>query len=403
MLALLLLLTACSPTDDTDDVTEGTDAEPVALRVATFNVAMFSTQPGRIASTLERGEYEAAQILATILQDVRPDVVLLNEVDWDADGRAVGSLLDDYIGVSQDGMDPLDYPHVYVPTVNTGVASGVDLDGNGTAVTTPGASGYGNDAFGFGTYEGQYGMVLLSRFPIDTDGVRTFQTLLWADMPGALLPTDPDGSPWYSAEALEVLRLSSKTHADVPIVVGDTTVHALISHPTPPGFDGDEDRNGQRNHDEVRFWVDYIGTSDWMTDDDGVTGGLGDEPFVVMGDLNRDPIDGDAPGTAMTDLLTAPRVASFDAPTSAGAAEQSELQRGINTSHQGPAEQDTTDFEDSEVGNLRLDYVLPSADLTVTGSGVFWPTTDDPDFDLVGTFPFPLSDHRLVWVDVVVE
>ena len=137
MLALLLLLTACSPTDDTDDVTEGTDAEPVALRVATFNVAMFSTQPGRIASTLERGEYEAAQILATILQDVRPDVVLLNEVDWDADGRAVGSLLDDYIGVSQDGMDPLDYPHVYVPTVNTGVASGVDLDGNGTAVTTP--------------------------------------------------------------------------------------------------------------------------------------------------------------------------------------------------------------------------------------------------------------------------
>ena len=36
------------------------------------------------------------------------------------------------------------------------------------------------------------------------------------------------------------------------------TFHLLASHPTPPVFDGDEDRNGKRNHDEVRLIADYI-------------------------------------------------------------------------------------------------------------------------------------------------
>jgi hypothetical protein len=45
-------------------------------------------------------------------------------------------------------------------------------------------------------------------------------------------------------EELEVFRLSSKSHWDVPIVIGRKTVHFLVSHPTPPVFDGPEDRNG---------------------------------------------------------------------------------------------------------------------------------------------------------------
>jgi hypothetical protein len=35
-------------------------------------------------------------------------------------------------------------------------------------------------------------------------------------------------------------------------------------------------------------------------------------------------------------------------------------------------------------------------------SGVFWPETSDPNFDFVGEYPFPVSDHRLVWLDVEV-
>ena len=40
--------------------------------------------------------------------------------------------------------------------------------------------------------------------------------------------------------------------------IGTKTVHVLASHPTPPSFDGGEDRNGRRNHDEIRFWADYV-------------------------------------------------------------------------------------------------------------------------------------------------
>lgn len=49
---------------------------------------------------------------------------------------------------------------------------------------------------------------------------------------------------------------------------------------------------------------------------------------------------------------------------------------------------------------LRVDYVLPRKHMRIVDAAVFWPTSGDPLFDLVGTFPFPSSDHRLVWIDV---
>ncbi len=39
---------------------------------------------------------------------------------------------------------------------------------------------------------------------------------------------------------------------------------------------------------------------------------------------------------------------------------------------------------------------------SVAGDGVFWPPSYSPLFRLVGDFPFPSSDHRLVWLDVAV-
>jgi hypothetical protein len=38
--------------------------------------------------------------------------------------------------------------------------------------------------------------------------------------------------------------------------------------------------------------------------------------------------------------------------------------------------------------------------LRIDDAAVFWPLSDDALFRLVGTFPFPGSDRRLVWVDV---
>jgi hypothetical protein len=79
--------------------------------------------------------------------------------------------------------------------------------------------------------------------------------------------------------------------------------------------------------------------------------------------------------------------------------EQARLQGGVNLTHRTPARYDTADFAEPP-GNLRADYVLPRKSLRIVQAGVFWPTTDDPLFRLVGVFPFPTSDHKLVWVDL---
>ena len=51
-------------------------------------------------------------------------------------------------------------------------------------------------------------------------------------------------------------------------------------------------------------------------------------------------------------------------------------------------------------GNLRVDYVLPSKDLQVVSSAVYWPAPGQPGSELTGEYPFPTSDHRLVRVDI---
>ncbi|MEW8585091.1 MAG: endonuclease/exonuclease/phosphatase family protein, partial [Candidatus Thiodiazotropha sp.] len=252
---------------------------------------------------------------------------------------------------------------------------------------------------GFGFYPGQYGMVVLSRYPIQRKRVRSFQHFLWKDMPDSMLPTD-----WYSAEEQELLRLSSKSHWDIPLKVKGRVVHVLASHPTPPVFDGDEDRNGRRNHDEIRFWIDYIAGADYIYDDKGRVGGLKPgEQFVILGDLNADPHDGDSTGNPAAKLLASPLVNTSITPVSIGGADAALRQGGINTTHLGGADFDTADFADWTPGNLRVDYVLPSMGLDMVNAGVFWPAANDPLFDLVGDWPFPSSDHRMVWIDVLKE
>jgi hypothetical protein len=328
-------------------------------------------------------------------------VVLVNEFDHVEGGRAAELFRDNYLEVGHNGAEPIDYPYYFVAPSNTGVPSGSDLNNDGTV-------GGGDDAFGFGLFPGQYGMVVYSKYPIATDEVRTFQHFLWKDMPGADLPDDPatpEPADWYTPEELDVFRLSSKSHWDVPIEVpGRAPVHFLVSHPTPPTFDGAEDRNGTRNHDEIRFWADYVTggrAAAYIYDDDGSTGGLGHgQDFVIAGDQNADPFDGDSTDDAILQLLDHPPVQDPH-PSSAGAVEAATRDGRANLTHTGPAAEDTADFADGAPGNLRVDYVLPSERLAVEASGVYWLTSSDPLFArLVGTYPFPASDHRLVWVDV---
>ena len=388
----------------------GRGQDGTTVRFATFNASLNRGVAGELVQDLSTRDDAQAAAVAEIVQRERPDVLLVNEFDYVPDNAAADLFRTNYLEVAQGGARPIRYPYVYVAPSNTGVPSGHDLNNDGQV-------GGGDDAFGFGLFEGQYGMAVFSRYPIATDRVRTFQHFRWADMPGALLPDDPATpapADWYSAEELEDVRLSSKSHWDVPIRVGANhrgqggrTVHFLVSHPTPPTFDGAEDRNGTRNHDEIRFWADYVsGGRDarYVYDDEGRRGGLArGASFVVAGDQNSDPLDGDSVPGAIQQLLDHPRVTD-PRPTSRGAVEAAALQGGANAEHEGDPRYDTADFSDvPQPGNLRADYVLPSRDLRVRGAGVFWPVQAHPLSRLTGVFPFPSSDHRSVWVDVQVR
>jgi len=382
---------------------------PTELRVATFNASLNRATEGRLSADLSApGDVQAAAV-AEIVQRTRPQVLLVNEFDYVAptdptDARTsppVAGFLQHYLGVGQNGADPIEYPYAFIAPSNTGIPSGLDLNSDGTA-------GGPDDAWGFGFFPGQFGMLVLSQHPLDVDGVRTFQGFRWADMPGALLPDDPatpEQGDFWPEEVRSQVRLSSKSHWDVPVLVGGRPVHLLASHPTPPVFDGPEDRNGRRNHDEIRFWADYVTprAAGYVYDDQGRRGGLKPgERFVVAGDLNSDPLDGDSIPGAAQQLLSHPRVNTSLTPSSAGAAEASARQGGINVAHRSDPDEDTADFADGAPGNLRVDYVLPSRNLRMLDAGVFWPVSTDPLARLTGTFPFPSSDHRLVWVDVAV-
>jgi len=379
------------------------------LRFATFNASLNRSDAGQLVPALASGTDPQIRTVAEIIQRVRPDVLLVNEFDFVPGGEAVRLFQENYLSVSQNGARPIVFPHTFVAPSNTGIHSGKDLNNFGGVVSTPDAPGYGDDAFGFGEYPGQFGMAVLSRRPIARKGVRTFQHFLWKDMPGNVLP-----QPFYSPDEVAIFRLSSKSHWDVPVrVPGGGVVHFLVSHPTPPVFDGDEDRNGRRNFDEIGFWADYISGAGYIYDDRGRRGGLAaDERFVIAGDQNSDPLDGDSRPGAIQQLLDHPLVNAGNAPTSPGGPEQAALQGGANLTHKSDPAFDTADFNDAAPGNLRADYVLPDRMTEIVNSFVFWPRMSDPLFPLVGLFDrallpngngFPSSDHRLVAVDVRVR
>jgi hypothetical protein len=396
--SLALLIASASAVADDD--------ESRTVRFATFNASLNRGAAGQLFTDLSTPGNAQARAVAEIIQRVRPDVLLINEFDYDE--RAPALFQDNYLSLPQNGAEPISYPYVYIAPSNTGVPSGFDLDNNGVV-------GGGNDAFGFGFFPGQFGMLVLSRYRIAHERVRTFQNFRWADMPDARLPDDPatpEPADWYSPEELDVFRLSSKSHWDVPIRIAGRTVHLLASHPTPPVFDGPEDRNGTRNFDEIRFWADYVAggrTARYIYDDQGRRGGLRGRHFVIAGDQNSDPLDGDSIPGAIQQLLEHPRVDASRTPASEGAVEAAARQGRANLTHRSDPRFDTADFADGAPGNLRVDYVLPSRTLETVNAGVFWPKLDDPLFGLVGDFNpalpggFPSSDHRLVWIDVELD
>lgn len=328
------------------------------MRVATFNVELERDGPGLLLRDIRKGDEQAAAA-AAIIRRVAPDILLLTGFDYDFDLQALRAF-NEMVGA---------YPHLFASRPNTGMATGLDLDGDGR-VAGP------RDAQGFGAFSGQGGMAVLSRVPITL--VRDFSDLLWRDVPGNRMPTD-----FYNADAQAVLRLSTTAHWHLRAETESGALNLLAFHASPPVFDGPEDRNGRRNADELDLWTAYL---------DGVFDAPPSRPFIVIGDANLDPADGDGMGIVMREFLARDDIQD-PKPGSPGG------QAAANPGHKGNPALDTADWRDPSPGNLRVDYVLPSADLEVRGAGVFWPA---PGEDLALESQ-AASRHRLVWVDVIMQ
>lgn len=323
------------------------------LRIANFNSELSRDGPGLLLRDILRGEDAQVDAVVAVIASAQPDVLALQGIDWDLENRALHALA---TKLSEAGAQ---YPYLLSLEPNAGLPppDPADLDGDGKL-------GGPGDNQGYGRFRGQGGMALLSRLPINHAGVRDLSGLLWRDLPDALLPQHPDGRPYPSAQAQEVQRLSDTGHWVVPLLLPDGRHLQLMTfHASPPVFDGAEDRNGRRNHDEIRLWQLLL---------DGRLGDAPQPPFVLAGDANLAPDRGDGRKSAIRSLLADPRLQDPQ-PRSplAGSA--------------------TVDW--SSAGRMRVDYVLPSTDLHVSGAGVLWPDSADAPAATA-------SRHRLVWVDL---
>jgi hypothetical protein len=377
-------------------MSETSKSSSSSLRIATFNVSMEALNylpsklgkehkpTGKELATALANDHQQIKNIAEIIQRVNPDIILLNEFDGnDPTHQSLKHFLSQYLTKSQQGNAAVDYPYFYQGPVNTGVATGYDLNNDNKVGELP------NDAYGYGLFSGHFAMALLSKHPIVEDKIRTFQLFKWRDMPDALIPVNPESKiAWYNEQVWNNFRLSSKSHWDIPLNVNGNELHILASHPTPPVFDGPEDRNGKRNFDEIRFWSDYLtpSTASYIYDDNKNFGGLAqDKAFVILGDLNADAVEGNAIKSGIHRLINHPRVID-PKPISEGG----KLHRKDNSN----AKYHTAFW------GMRADYVLPAkAQLNVLDSGIFWPKESEAEFRLIKDRTAS-SDHRLVWVDV---
>ncbi|MEP0961430.1 MAG: endonuclease/exonuclease/phosphatase family protein [Roseobacter sp.] len=332
------------------------------LRVATYNTELKRDGPGLLLRDIVRAKDPQITAVISVLATTKPDILALQGFDYDLTGQALEAF------VQALDLAGLDYPHQFSARPNTGMHTGLDMDGDGRRAEP-------RDGQSYGRFSGQGGMAILSRYPILKDEVQDFTTLLWRDFPNALLP-EWEGKAFPSEEAQEIQRLSSTAHWVVPIDVPELgRVDLLTFHASPPVFDGPEDRNGRRNHDEIVFWRAYL---------DGTFGSVPDQRFVLLGDFNHDPNEGEGLKDAINTVLTDPRLQD-PLPTSKGSAEIT-----------GDPD-DTVDWDDPVPGNMRVDYVLPSADWRVLDAGVHWPA------GAAGDIAATASRHRLVWVDLARE
>ncbi|WP_170327853.1 endonuclease/exonuclease/phosphatase family protein [Ruegeria arenilitoris] len=326
-------------------------AQAQTVRIATYNTELSRDGPGLLLRDIRRGDQQV-QAVVEVLVATQPDILALQGIDWDLNAEALIALIEQLRAAG------LDYSYHFAAQPNAGLETSLDLNGDGRAHGPA-------DAQGWGRFTGQGGLAVLSRYPIHSGDVQAFTDLLWRDLPGAQMPVSDNG-PFPSEEAQSIQRLSAVAHWIVPVDTPLGTMDLMTFHAAPPVFDGPEDRNGLRNRDEIRLWSVVL---------DGQLGHKPDGPFVIAGDANQDPERGEGRREAIQALLADPRLQDPRPADVSGA---------------------LTTVEWKAVGEMRVDYLLPSTDLQVTSSGVFWPEPGSPERAAAEQ----ASRHRLVWVDV---
>ena len=329
----------------------------------TFRVAIYHTElsrdgPGLLLRDILKGDDPQIGAVINVITANAPDILVLADFDFDAEHLALTAFADALGG----------YPYSFANMPNRGVQSGLDADRDGRF-------GEPEDAQGYGRFAGDGGLAILSKFPILNDQAVDFSGMHWTSL---LENNAPKGTETAQ-------RLSTTAHWQIPISVSEGKLLNLLTwHATAPVFDGPEDRNGWRNHDETAFWLD------WLDDRPSLA------PVILAGIANIDPVDGEGRRGAL-DVLLRDESLQDPEPKSIGGA--TSVVSGVNRAHQGDPALDTVDWPDEGrgPGNLRVSYVLPSADFTVLASGVLWP--QDPNSSL-GRDVRTASRHRLVWVDL---
>ena len=306
-----------------------------------------------------------------MIAHVRPDIILLTNFDYDASLVAARAFS---ARIAASGWA---LPHAFAFAPNTGVRTGLDIDGDGY-------NSGPRDMQGYGAFPGQGGMVILSRVAPLVQDSQDFSDFLWADL--------PDNAQRLEGGLADVQRLSSVGHWRVSYDIGPERLDVLAWHAGTPAFDDASKRNARRNGDENRFWMAFLDGELDIT--------APQNPFVLMGTSNLDPYDGQGQRRVMTELLGHPALQD-PRPQSPGAARAAQKDGGANAGHRGDPSFDTADFRDEKgPGNLRVDYVLPSKLLTVLQSGVFWPDPDSPHQSMVWARDPQRSWHAIVWADL---
>ena len=352
------------------------------LRIATYDVGLTRDGPGLLLAELAAPPEGALAGVLAVIRAARPDVLLLTGFDHDHRGLALAA----FRARLGEGPDGIAYPYAFDAPVNAGEPSRRDLDGDGRTMG-PG------DARGWGRFPGQGGMALLSRLPLDPSAASvlppacaggTFPEPRCRSAPTAApFPTRrpaassgcrrgrigtsrsscPTAGACTCSRRIRPRRSSTGRRASTATATPTSSPSGPPISTAPPSPTTPARR---------RRWP----TGRWC--------------FSATSTSIR-PTGRASTGRSRRSSPTrasATRGRRAPARAAAGAAR-------ADGGQAGDPGLDTADWREDGPGNLRVDYVLPSAELAVAGAGVFWPAPGVPLAEAAAATP-----HRLVWVDL---